>query len=118
MFYIQVTVQAQHISNAQIPDADARQESWQEMMATPIDVAPGHNTSFIIISDPSFWRIQDLLSGLDYAYPEASKIGGFVSAATQTAKRGLFCWSVDRQNQSEEGVVQVRDDLHQNPCCC
>ena len=76
-------------------------------MATPIDVAPGHNTSFIIISDPSFWRIQDLLSGLDYAYPEAFKLGGFVSAATQTAKRGLFCWSANVQDQSQDGVVQV-----------
>lgn len=99
---------AQHISNSEVPDADARQELWQEMMQTPIDIAPGHDTSFIIISDPSFWRIQDLLSGLDYAYPDASKIGGFVSAATQTAKRGLFCWSADSPNQSENGVAQVK----------
>ena len=60
---LQVEVQAQHISNHAVPDADARQESWQDLMSTPIDCAPDHKTSFIIIADPSFWRVQDLLAG-------------------------------------------------------
>ena len=93
--------------NSDVPDADARQESWQDFMQTSIDTAPGHNTSFIILADPSFHKVADLLAGLDYAFPEATKIGGFVSAATQTAKRGLWCWSAGNPNQPETGVVQV-----------
>ena len=57
-----------------------------------------------------------LPAGLDYAYPEAAKIGGFVSAATQTAKRALFCWSAKQAMQSEEGLVQVTTFLLPRLC--
>ena len=104
----QVSVAAQHISNEQVPDADSRQESWQELMQAPIDLRPDHSTSFVVIADPTFHRVTDLLAGLDYAYPEAAKIGGFVSSATQTAKRALFCWSAgSKQSGSEDGIVKV-----------
>ena len=95
------------MSNREVPDADARQESWQDFMQTPIDLPPDHSTSFVVIADQTFHRVADLLAGLDYAYPDASKIGGFVSAATQTAKRGLFCWTAGKIGQSDDGVVQV-----------
>ena len=52
-------------------------------------------------------QVMPFCVGLDYAYPEASKIGGFVSAATQTAKRALFCWSANQKQQSEDGLAQV-----------
>lgn len=97
---------AHHISDQQVPDADSRQESWQELMQAPIDIPPNHSTSFVVLADPTFHRVTDLLAGLDYAYPEAAKIGGFVSSATQTAKRALFCWSAGN-SQSEDGIVKV-----------
>lgn len=102
----QVQLAAQHISNEQVPDADSRQESWQELMQTPIDLRSGHSTSFVVIADPAFHRVTDLLAGLDYAYPEAAKVGGFVSSATQTAKRALFCWSAS-SGHAEHGIVKV-----------
>ena len=95
------------MSNQEVPDADARQESWQEFMQTPIDLPPNHSTSFVVIAHPTFHRVTDLLAGLDYAYPDASKIGGFVSSATQTAKQALWCWSADRMSQSDDGIMQV-----------
>ena len=52
------------------------------------------------------YRVADFLAGLDYAFPEAAKVGGFVSSATQTAKRALFCWSVDAP-PSDHGIVKV-----------
>ena len=97
---------ARHITNQQVPDADSRQELWQELMQAPIDVPPNHSTSFVILADPTFHRVTDMVAGLDYAYPEAAKIGGFVSSATQTAKRALFCWSAGT-SQPENGIVQV-----------
>lgn len=97
---------AHHITNQQVPDADSRQESWQELMQAPIDVPPNHSTSFIVLADPTFHRVTDLVAGLDYAYPDAAKIGGFVSSATQTAKRALFCWSAGT-SQPEHGIVKV-----------
>ena len=57
-------------------------------------------------------QVTDLLAGLDYAFPEATKIGGFVSAATHTAKRGLWCWSAAHEQQTESGVVQVIHHHH------
>ncbi|KAL3147368.1 hypothetical protein ABBQ32_002849 [Trebouxia sp. C0010 RCD-2024] len=100
-----VQVAAHHISNEAVPDADSRQEAWQELMQAPIDLPPNHSTSFVVIADPTFHRITDLMAGLDYAYPEAAKIGGFVSSATQTARRALFCWSAGA-SQSEDGIVK------------
>ena len=104
---------AHHITNQQVPDADSRQESWQELMQAPIDVPPNHSTSFVVLADPTFHRVTDLVAGLDYAYPEAAKIGGFVSSATQTAKRALFCWSAGT-SQPEHGIVKV----HHYPIQC
>ncbi|DBB01388.1 TPA: hypothetical protein ACH3X1_000056 [Trebouxia sp. C0004] len=100
-----VQVTAHHMSNQEVPDADARQETWQEFMHTSIDMPPDHSTSFVVVADPTFHRVSDLLAGLDYAYPEASKIGGFVSSATQTAKRALWCWSANKSNQSDDGIM-------------
>ena len=105
---MQVQVTAHHMSNQEVPDADARQETWQDFMHTSIDMPPDHSTSFVVVADPTFHRVTDLLAGLDYAYPEASKIGGFVSSATQTAKRALWCWSADKSNQSDDGIMMVR----------
>lgn len=97
---------AHHISNEDVPDADSRQEAWQELMQAPIDLPPNHSTSFVVIADPAFHRVTDLVAGLDYAFPEAAKIGGFVSSATQTARRALFCWSAGT-GQAEDGIVKV-----------
>jgi len=108
---VQVQVTAHHMSNQEVPDADARQETWQDFMHTPIDMPPDHSTSFVVVADPTFHRVTDLLAGLDYAYPEASKIGGFVSSATQTAKRALWCWSADKSNQCDDGIMMVRYHL-------
>ena len=53
------------------------------------------------------------LAGLDYAFPEAAKLGGFISAATQSAKRALFCWNAsgrgaqDADDEQADGIVQV-----------
>ena len=52
-------------------------------------------------------------AGLDYAFPEAAKLGGFISAATQSAKRALFCWNaaargaLDADEEQADGIVQV-----------
>lgn len=52
-------------------------------------------------------------AGLDYAFPEAAKLGGFISAATQSAKRALFCWNAagrgaqDADDEQADGIVQV-----------
>ena len=62
-----------------LPDTSPSQ--WAELLGVPLQQATsagpseGKQTSFVILADPSFLRIQDLLSGLDYAFPESSKIG-------------------------------------------
>ena len=62
-----------------LPDASPSQ--WSELLGVPLlqpasaGQGVGKQTSFVILADPSFLRIQDLLSGLDYAFPESQKIG-------------------------------------------
>eukprot|EP00891_Asterochloris_glomerata_P008257 jgi/Astpho2/8257/fgenesh1_pg.00122_%23_30_t len=106
-----VEVQALHITRRDLPDADASPEQWQTLMGTPIDTPKQNN--FIMLCDPSFSQVPDLISGLDYAFPEAAKLGGFISAATQSAKRALFCWNAagrgaqDADDEQADGIVQV-----------
>lgn len=41
----------------------------------PLMGQEGPPLSLIVLADPSFLRIQELLSGLDFAFPAAGKLG-------------------------------------------
>jgi len=64
------------------------QEQEQEQL-------PCNSTSFVLLADPSFLKIQELLQGLDYAFPEAPKIGGLASAGSMNPSRAQWAWSED-----------------------
>eukprot|EP01023_Acetabularia_acetabulum_P035667 TRINITY_DN33667_c0_g1_i7.p1 TRINITY_DN33667_c0_g1~~TRINITY_DN33667_c0_g1_i7.p1 ORF type:complete len:325 (-),score=60.52 TRINITY_DN33667_c0_g1_i7:263-1237(-) len=49
-------------------------------------------TSFVILSDVTFRNMQNLLSGIDFAFPGAPKVGGLVSQAQASQSRMLFLW--------------------------
>ncbi|MEL4894511.1 FIST signal transduction protein [Crocosphaera sp. Alani8] len=59
-----------------LPDLDASPDIWQQLMG----VAPQDQPSFILLSDPFSTPINDLLAGLDFAYPQSVKVGGLSSS--------------------------------------
>ena len=68
-----------HIDGNALPDGDAPPDAWKDLVDSPNDEAP----AFLLLVDPFSVRSEDLLTGLDYAYPRSAKIGGLVSGATQ-----------------------------------
>ncbi|MBD2015255.1 FIST C-terminal domain-containing protein [Microcoleus sp. FACHB-53] len=81
-----VQVQAFHIPGDGLPDLDSPPNTWVDL----IGVAPQEEPHFILLADP-FSAINDLLQGLDFAYPGSSKVGGMTSAGAMGVQSALFC---------------------------
>jgi small ligand-binding sensory domain FIST len=73
-----------HIDTNDLPDLDGAPNAWVDLIGVDPIAAP----QFIILMDPASNGIGDLLSGLDYAYPNLPKIGGLASTGQIS---GLFC---------------------------
>ncbi|PSR19773.1 hypothetical protein C8255_00800 [filamentous cyanobacterium CCP3] len=94
-----VSVQSFHVSSDDLPDLDSPPGAWSEL----IGVDPAQNPQFILMADPFSSGVNDLLQGLDFAYPSGVKIGGLAGIDGFNRHSGLFC---DRTLHSE-GVVGV-----------
>ncbi|ACK72451.1 domain of unknown function DUF1745 [Gloeothece citriformis PCC 7424] len=75
-----------YLSADELPDLDAPPEAWSNL----IGVLPDKNPQFILLCDPFTSKINDLLEGLDFAYPGAVKIGGLASTSTMGLPSALF----------------------------
>ena len=69
------------IDTTALPDLDGPAEPWRALLGAT-DGAP----SLLVLIDPTTAGINDLISGLDYAYPGAVKVGGI--AAPHGARHG------------------------------
>ncbi|MGB5596551.1 MAG: FIST N-terminal domain-containing protein [Crocosphaera sp.] len=74
------------LNSESLPDLDSPPDSWQRLMG----VAPEKKPHFILLSDPFSTPINDLLAGLDFAYPESVKVGGLTSSSLMGASGTLF----------------------------
>ncbi|MEO0987394.1 MAG: FIST N-terminal domain-containing protein [Cyanobacteria bacterium J06639_14] len=81
-----VSVQSFHLTGDDLPDLDSPPDAWIEK----IGVAPADNPNFILMADPFSSGINDLLQGLDFAYPGAVKVGGLASVSSFQRSSGLF----------------------------
>ena len=75
---------AVHLDLRHLPDTDASPASWREW--TGISEAE----HFVVLADPFNTTLEDALLGLDYAYPNASKVGGLASGAGKAGENALF----------------------------
>lgn len=75
-----------HIDAADLPDLDSSPSAWAELTGVPMERRP----HFILLADPALTQINDLLQGLDYAYPGAVKVGGLASGSSPRDSRCLF----------------------------
>jgi small ligand-binding sensory domain FIST len=99
-----VEIDTFHIEAEELPDLDSSPTAWVDL----VGVAAEEQPQFVILADALSSRINDLLQGLDYAYPGSVKIGGLIGG-TALSSSGLFC---DRQLYREGTVgIALRGNL-------
>lgn len=94
-----VAIQGFHLSIDELPDLDSPPSEWTEIMG----VAPADNPHFLLMADPFASGMNDLLQGLDFAYPDSVKVGGLAGIESISRSCGLFCG----QQLYRQGVVGV-----------
>lgn len=100
-----VNVHAFHIFPDDIPDLDSPPDAWVELIGVP----PQERPHFILLAEPFSNRTNDLIQGLDFAYPGSITVGGLASASTMGVQSGLFLGSETPPEASlyREGTVGV-----------
>ena len=88
-----------HIQYGALPDGDAPPDEWGAMVGMPA----GSEVDFLILADPFSMQGEQLLMGLDYAFPRSAKIGGLASGAHHEGGNALFLGS----EAHTEGVVGI-----------
>ncbi|HEY9828045.1 MAG TPA: FIST N-terminal domain-containing protein [Stenomitos sp.] len=83
----EVRIRPFHLRSEQLPDLDSSPERWIELFG----VRPEEKPHFVLFSDAASARINDLLQGLDYAYPQSVKVGGLTAGLASLGGSGLFC---------------------------
>ena len=79
-------LQSVQLSGSDLPDLDGAAQHWHEW----VGLKPGSSRSLLLLIDPTCSGINDLISGLDYAYPEVDKIGG-IAIPHNAAHGSLLC---------------------------
>ncbi len=72
--------------NGPLPDLDGPPDAWERLVGVSAQDEP----HFVLLADPFSGRPEALLAGLDYAFPNSSKIGGLASGATSPGLNVLF----------------------------
>ena len=91
-----VDVRALHLTGS-LPDLDGPPDAWEELLGVRREEEP----QFVLLADPFSGRPEALLAGLDYAFPEAAKIGGLASGAASPGLNALFL----NEKVHDEGTV-------------
>ena len=81
-----VKIQPLRLEEETLPNPDAGPRAWEE--ATGIKAAD--NPQFIVLADPYSIHAEDMLEGLDFAYPKSVKIGGLASGGSRPAQNVLY----------------------------
>lgn len=69
-----------------MPDLDGPPDAWEEL----VGIRAAEEPQFVLLADPFSSDPVTLLSGLDYAFPGAAKIGGLASGARAAGDGALF----------------------------
>ncbi len=81
-----VNVRPFYLQSDQLPDMDAGPDKWEDL----IGVSQDKDSHFVMLADPYSFPVNDLLMGMDYAFPKATKIGGLASGASRQGGNALF----------------------------
>jgi small ligand-binding sensory domain FIST len=91
-----VKVQVFHVVAEELPDLDSSPDTWVDLIGVPTSPTP----QFILLSSSFASGINDLLQGLDFAYPGSVIVGGQASGGGMGGRVALFC------NDTEGGECQ------------
>ncbi|MBI4348914.1 MAG: FIST C-terminal domain-containing protein [Elusimicrobia bacterium] len=69
-----------------LPDPDAPPGAWANAIGLDRSAKP----SFILLADPFTFNPEDLVRGLDYAFPQSVKVGGLASGAMRPGQNVLI----------------------------
>ncbi|MEL6161719.1 MAG: FIST N-terminal domain-containing protein [Cyanobacteria bacterium J06623_5] len=94
-----VEIESFHLTAADLPDLDSPPQAWSDL----IGVVPEAQPSFVMMADPFSSGTNELLQGMDYAYPGATKVGGLAGIESFSKNSGLFC----NGKLYREGIVGV-----------
>ncbi len=81
-----VDIEAFHLEGERLPDLDAGPNAWQELLG----VSEAQEPQFVLLADPFSFPVQNLIMGLDFAFPRSAKIGGLASGAQRPGDNALF----------------------------
>ncbi|MFN3927782.1 MAG: FIST N-terminal domain-containing protein [Pseudanabaenaceae cyanobacterium] len=84
-----------HCKGEDLPDLDSPPERWYQLIGVDPQVQP----SFILLVDAFSFPVTDFVQGLDFAYPQAVKVGGLASGGNRA--NALFL----NQSLYREGAV-------------
>ncbi|MBW4595567.1 MAG: FIST C-terminal domain-containing protein [Brasilonema angustatum HA4187-MV1] len=82
----EVSVKGFHIVPEELPDLDSPPDDWIDLIGMPSTPAP----QFILLSGSFSSGINDLLQGIDFAYPGSVTVGGQASGAGLGGRIALF----------------------------
>jgi small ligand-binding sensory domain FIST len=94
-----VNISAFHLNANDLPSPDDPPNAWEGVVGASPDAEP----HFILLADPFSINAEDLLAGLDFAFPPAAKIGGLASGGSQPGSHGLYLG----ETAFREGAVGV-----------
>ncbi|MES2201783.1 MAG: FIST N-terminal domain-containing protein [candidate division FCPU426 bacterium] len=81
-----VTIRSIKLDDADLPDADSPPSAWEAALGVRASDRP----EFLLLASPFMGRAEDLLAGLDYAFPMAQKVGGMASGLRGIGERAMF----------------------------
>lgn len=74
------------ITQENLPSPDDSPDAWTDL----IGLSPENQTSFLILMDPFTSPAEEILAGLDFAFPNAPKVGGIASGGQTPGSNSLF----------------------------
>lgn len=101
-----VQITSFYLKGDDLPDLDSSPDDWVNL----VGVKPDQNPQFILLADPMGARINDLLAGLDFAYPQSPKVGGLSSSGSMGIPNALFYFDRDQnmvKNLLTEGTIGI-----------
>ncbi|MEH2163417.1 MAG: FIST N-terminal domain-containing protein [Nostoc sp.] len=101
-----VKIQVFHVVAEELPDLDSSPDAWVDLIGVPASPTP----QFILLSSSFASGINDLLQGLDFAYPGSVIVGGQASGGGMGGRVALFCNETDGeecQSLHREGTIGI-----------
>ena len=81
-----VEIKGIHTDTMKLPDQDTAPSVWREWLGVDVE----KNPSFIFLADPFSFQGEEFLAGVDFAYPNSSKVGGLASGAQAQGGNALY----------------------------